>query len=108
MIDVAKYGPWAVIPGGSEGVGASMAHALGKGGFNIVLLARKQGPLDEVAQSIRAKHGVQVRTLSVDLNRTDAIDQVRKVTDDIDVGLVIYNAGAAHRVGFFLDGTLDD
>jgi short-subunit dehydrogenase len=36
------------------------------------------------------------------------LDRIREVTDDIDIGLLVYNAGAAHRTGAFLDGTLDD
>jgi len=42
---VERYGPWAVIAGGSEGVGVSFARALATEGVNLVLLARKPGPL---------------------------------------------------------------
>ncbi|KZS58719.1 SDR family NAD(P)-dependent oxidoreductase [Mycobacterium ostraviense] len=49
MPDVAKYGPWAVIAGGSEGVGAEFAKQLAGGGFNLVLIARKPGPLADTA-----------------------------------------------------------
>ncbi|TAL01327.1 MAG: SDR family NAD(P)-dependent oxidoreductase [Rhodospirillaceae bacterium] len=108
MIDTVKYGPWAVIPGGSEGVGAAFARKLGKAGINLVLIARKQGPLEEVARAIRAESGVQVRTLAIDLTRPDMLERVREVTDDVDVGLLVYNAGASHRTGDFLDGTIDD
>lgn len=45
-----KYGPWAVIAGGSEGVGESFAHMLAAAGINLVLLAHRQGPLDQLAQ----------------------------------------------------------
>ena len=50
-----KYGPWAVIAGGSEGVGASFAHQLGAAGINLVLIARKPGPLEATAQEVRAR-----------------------------------------------------
>jgi len=40
MIDVAKYGPWAVIAGGSEGVGAEFAVQLARAGLNLVLIAQ--------------------------------------------------------------------
>lgn len=49
MTDVAKYGPWAVIAGGSEGVGAEFAKRLAGDGFNLVLVARKPSPLDDTA-----------------------------------------------------------
>jgi short-subunit dehydrogenase len=107
-MDPMKYGPWAVIPGGSESLGASFANIIAGSGINIVLISRKQAPLGEVAAGLRERHGVEVRTLSLDLVRDDMLDRVREVTDDIDVGLVVYNAGAAHRTGPFLEGTLED
>jgi hypothetical protein len=108
MITSDRHGPWAIVVGGSEALGASFAHKIGEAGINVVLVARKPEPLEAVAESVRAAHGVEVRTLSLDLARADMLDRIREVTDDVDIGLVIYNAGAAHRTGAFLDGTLDD
>jgi short-subunit dehydrogenase len=103
-----KYGPWALIPGGSEGVGAAFARKLGRQGLNLVLLARKPGPLEEVAAEVRAESGVEVRTLAMDLTAPDMLERIRAVTDDIEVGLVVYNAGAAHRIRPLHDGSLED
>jgi len=108
MIDRQKYGPWAVIAGGSEGVGASFAQQIAATGINLVLMARKPGPLEQLAQDIRADYGVQVRTMQVDLRSPEILDQVRAVTDDLDVGLLVYNAGDAAGVKPFLDRTLDE
>lgn len=107
-IDSGKYGPWAVVAGGSEGIGACIALALARAGIHIVLVARKVAPLEEVASGIRAETGVEVRTLVLDLTADDMLDRIRAVTDDIDVGLLIYNAGAAHCTGAFLDAPLED
>jgi len=107
-IDTQKYGPWAVIAGGSEGIGSCMADDLARAGINLVLIARKAEPLEEVARDLRARTGVEVRTLSLDLTDAKLLEQVRTVTDDIDVGLLVYNAGASHRTGPFLDWALDD
>ena len=93
MIDPQYYGPWAVIAGGSEGVGAGFADELSKIGINLVLIARKPGPLEETAAKARA-NGVEVRTLALDLLVPDALDQIKAVTDDVEVGLLIFNAGA--------------
>lgn len=108
MIDAAKYGPWAVIPGGSEGIGPSLAEELAKVGINSVLIARKPEPLEAAATDIRARYGVEVRTLALDLTAPDMLDRVRAVTDDIEVGLLAYNAGASLRTGPFIDWALDD
>jgi uncharacterized protein len=48
MITENRYGPWAVIAGGSEGVAASFAHKLAGVGMNLVLVARRSAPLDKL------------------------------------------------------------
>ncbi|MDV3208324.1 MAG: SDR family NAD(P)-dependent oxidoreductase, partial [Rhodococcus ruber] len=77
MIDVKQYGPWAVIAGGSEGVGSAFADELSKAGLNLVLIARKPGPLEETAEKVRG-NGVEVRTLALDLLADDAVEQLRR------------------------------
>ncbi len=104
MID--SYGPWAVIAGGSEGVGAAFAHRLADAGLNLVLIARKPGPLAETAEAVRAK-GVEVRTLELDLVSPDPLKKVREVTDGLDVGLLVFNAGANSYGHEFVTGDLD-
>lgn len=106
MLDTTKYGPWAVIAGGSEGVGASFAHQLADAGINLLLIARKPGPLETTAAQVRAK-GVEVRTLELDLLAPGALKTIRSVTDRLDVGLVIFNAGANSYGHEFVTSDLD-
>ncbi|WP_098105568.1 SDR family NAD(P)-dependent oxidoreductase [Novosphingobium sp. PC22D] len=101
-MDIAKYGPWALVVGGSEGVGAAFARMLAADGFKLVLVARKPAPLDELAEELRGA-GAEVRTVSVDLARPDALERVRAATDGIEVGLLIYNAGANNTRGRFVE-----
>jgi len=103
-----QYGPWGLILGGSEGVGASFARQLGQHGANLVLAARNPGPLNAVAHQVRAESGIEVVTLPVDLSAADAIEQVRRVTDALEIGLLIYNAGAQRHVAEFLDEPFED
>jgi short-subunit dehydrogenase len=49
----ATYGPWALVAGGSEGLGAAFAHDLARRGLNLVLVARRPGPLEQTAELIR-------------------------------------------------------
>ncbi|MFB9930578.1 SDR family NAD(P)-dependent oxidoreductase [Amycolatopsis halotolerans] len=102
---VEKYGPWAVIAGGSEGVGASFAHQLAEAGINLVLIARKPAPLAETAAAVRAR-GVEVLTVQVDLLDPDALSTIREVTDGLEIGLLIFNAGANSYGHEFVTGDL--
>lgn len=101
-MNLERYGPRALIVGGSEGIGAEAARQLAGAGFGVVLVARSPEPLDDLAAELRDS-GASVRTLSVDLARVDALDQVRTATDDLDIGLLFYNAGANSVRGAFVD-----
>jgi short-subunit dehydrogenase len=103
LIDSAKYGPWAVIAGGSEGTGACFAREIAAAGINLVLVARRQAPLEAIAAEIRDSYQVEVRTLVLDLNSADAADKMAEATSDLDVGLYVSNAGAEAGGRHFLD-----
>lgn len=101
-----RYGPWALVAGASEGVGASLADQLAARGLNLVLVARNEPLLREVAGQVAARHGVEVRPLALDL--TDAGTATRIAAEGVDIGLVIYNAGAANRTTTFLEDSVED
>jgi short-subunit dehydrogenase len=116
-LDRAQYGPWAFIAGGSEGVGESFARRLAEAGINLVLAARRAQPLQALADDLRRRHGVEVRTVAVDLCAPDLVSQVRAATDDVEVGFLVYNAGSGNPIdnidperplGDFLDRPLSD
>ncbi|WP_182347144.1 SDR family NAD(P)-dependent oxidoreductase [Tomitella gaofuii] len=106
MIEKDYYGPWAVIAGGSEGVGPAYARLLAEAGIGVVLIARKPGPLEETAAAVRAAGG-EARTIAVDLLADDALEKIRAVTDGLDVGLFVFNAGAGSYAGEFVTSDLD-
>src|SRR3954468_19912858 len=103
---VQKYGSWAVIAGGSEGLGAAFADQLTDAGLGVVLLGRKVEPLEEEAARLRS-NGAQVRTLSVDLSADDLTGRVSSLTDELDVGLLVYNAGSNSYGAEFVEGDLE-
>ena len=104
---VDRYGPWALVVGASDGVGAAYARAMADRGLDVVLLARRQGLLDEVAAAIRADTGVDARTVAVDLVADDAMATIIAATADLDVGMVMYNAGADPYYEPFLANPVD-
>jgi short-subunit dehydrogenase len=98
----SRYGPWAVVAGASEGIGASFSKKLAKRGLDLVLIARRAEPLEELADGIRKQYRVDVRTASLDLGADDVVDRMREATESLDVGLFIYNA-AYSPIGAFID-----
>jgi uncharacterized protein len=102
------YGPWAVIAGGSDGVGAAFARGLAARGMNLVLVARRAEVLDDCAAAITAEHPVRVRTVVADLAVDSALADLERATADLEVGILVYNAGSDTRSAEFLDRTLAD
>jgi short-subunit dehydrogenase len=94
-----QYGPWAVVAGASEGVGASLARQLGDRGVNVVLVARRETALAEVAADV----STDTRTVVLDLSLPNAHDELAAATAALDVGLFVYNAGADPYVSQFLE-----
>ncbi|HYX98035.1 MAG TPA: SDR family NAD(P)-dependent oxidoreductase, partial [Mycobacterium sp.] len=107
MTFASKYGPWAVVAGASDGVGAAFAEGLAQRGVNVVLVARRLPLLDEVAAGIADRTGVQTRTLAIDLAEHDAASQVASATADIEVGFLVYCAGADPNFEPFLANSIE-
>ena len=99
---VERYGPWAVVAGASEGIGASFSQKLAARGMNLVLIARRSAPLEILAAELRAQHGVEVRVRALDLGSPEAVENLSSATEGLDVGLLIYNA-AYSPIGAFID-----
>lgn len=104
----AKYGPWALIAGASEGTGAAFARQLAAHGLNLILVARREGPLDALADEIHATHpATQIITATIDLSKKDAAERMMQVATGRDVGLLILNAGADDNGSQFLDADVE-
>jgi short-subunit dehydrogenase len=103
----ARYGPWAVIAGASEGIGRAFAHALAARGVDLLLIARRPGPLEAEAHLLRRRHRVQVVTAPLDLGRPDLAQAYTAAVDGRDVGLLIYNA-CASTIAPFVETPLAD
>lgn len=103
-----RYGPWALIAGASEGIGASFAQRIASSGVNVVLVARRSEPLEELAHEIRHSTHAEVRTAALDLTSSTLLDDLEPVVCDIDIGLLVYNAGAVHGARCFVDRPVED
>ncbi|MCG8536731.1 MAG: SDR family NAD(P)-dependent oxidoreductase [Pseudomonadales bacterium] len=101
-----QYGPWALVAGASEGVGKAFAEALAGHGVNVVLLARRESVLQQVAQELERAHGVQTRVLALDLAAADAAGDVTAAVADLQMGFFVYCAGADSEFKPFLDSPI--
>jgi uncharacterized protein len=90
-----RYGAWALVAGASEGLGAAFAKALAQRGMNLVLLARRRGLLDALAEGIRQRSSVQVQCFETDLGMPEYSGELQSVLADRDIGIAVYNAAYA-------------
>ena len=104
-ITAAKYGPWALITGGTSGIGKAFAEQLAEKGLNLVLVARRQQLLDKISKEISEKHSVEVLGLKADLSDPASIEFVKEATEKLEIGLFIPNA-AVENHGEFVDGNM--
>lgn len=101
-----KYGKWALVTGASKGLGLEFARQCAERGLNIVLVARSTELLNEEADNISKTYGVETLTIPLDLSREDILDAITPVTDSLEIGMLINNAGV-EKVGPFLSHTLE-
>ncbi|MGN6429735.1 MAG: SDR family NAD(P)-dependent oxidoreductase [Gaiellaceae bacterium] len=89
----------AVVTGGSSGIGAAITRALARRGWQLVLLARNEERLRDVADEVRAEHAV------CDVGDRKRVEQVAAEIRERhpEIGLLVNNAGIPGRGGGFLD-----
>jgi len=121
-----KYGPYALVAGGSDGLGAEFAEGIARRGVNLVLIARNEERLRATAARIAAAHGVDVIPVAADMAdfegvarrlgalKTGALktralkDGAQDVeTRPLEIGLLVYDAAFA-PIGPFADAAPDD
>ncbi len=98
----SRYGPWAIVAGASEGLGAAFAKQLAAREMNLLLIARQEELLSSVAEDIQHQHKIEVRCLTQDLADTGLAQILQEATVDLEIGIVIYNA-AYVPTGRFID-----
>ncbi len=105
-MDFEITGKKALVCGASKGMGKSCAQLLAKEGVDLVLVARNESALTEVAESLRNTHGVEVNTMSADLSKPDGRKKVLAACPDPDI--LIHNGGWPETDGDFRQWTRDD
>ena len=96
QIDKKRFGPWALVTGASSGIGKEFARQIAASGINVVLVARRDALLAELGRAISQEFGVEYRALAMDLSREGFITGLADATRDLDIGLVVSNAGTGN------------
>lgn len=102
---IDRYGPWALIAGASEGLGEAFARALARRGLNLILIARREDKLRNLASDLAAQYKIDVHPLALDLADAELPERLRAGVGEREVNLLIYNAAYSH-VGAFLEQSL--
>jgi short-subunit dehydrogenase len=92
-LDKGQFGPWALVTGASSGIGKEFTRQIAASGINVVLVARREALLQEVGRSIAADFKVDYRVLAMDLSQEGFLERLTRDTNDLDIGLVVSNAG---------------
>ena len=98
-----RYGPWALVAGASVGIGAEFCRQIAAEGVNVVLVSRSVGTLETLADELRTAHGVETRVAGVDLAVPGAESELFAAADGLEIGLLVFNAGADSLNTYFLD-----
>lgn len=100
-------GKWALVTGASSGFGMDFARLLAARGAQLVLVARRAAPMQELAGELAAHYGSVAVIEPLDLTAPDAPEQLKARLDarGISIDLLVNNAGYG-VYGSFLDQPL--
>lgn len=97
---LTKFGTWAIVTGASSGIGKEFAYQLAQKGFNLILLARRNHILQNIAEDLISKYSIKVKYQSIDLSKEIDIEVLENISFQLDIGLLVSNAGDG-RMGTF-------
>jgi uncharacterized protein len=85
--DSNNTGPYALIAGGSKGIGYAIGEALAKRGYNLILVARNLDTLQAAKAKLERAYAVQVQVLSYDLSKENAATDIARWCTNNDIPL---------------------
>lgn len=97
-LNLTRYGKWAVVTGGTDGIGKAYARELAKRGLNIIIISRSREKLEKTAQEIEKDFKVNTFTVVADFSGHDKgiYDYISKQILDKEIGILINNVGCMY------------
>ncbi len=94
----------ALITGASSGIGLEFARVFAAEKNNLVLVARSEDKLNELAAELTSKYGIAVKVIAADLSKVDEVQKVYDTckTENIEIEYLVNNAGFG-TYGFFVE-----
>jgi len=97
-LDVKKLGDWALVTGGTDGIGKGFCMELAKKGMNIILVSRSKSKLEAVAQEIQEKYKVKTKIIDIDFTKDkNARERIESEIKDMRVGVLVNNVGMSYE-----------
>jgi len=107
-IDTTFSRPYALIAGGSKGIGYALAEAWAKRNYNLILIARHWDSLSSAKHKLEAAYGVHVELLSYDLSREESATEIAQWCIERNIPLkALCNVAGAGGARDYLSTTLD-
>jgi len=107
-IDTTFSRPYALIAGGSKGIGYALAEAWAKRNYNLILIARHWDSLSSAKHKLESAYGIHVELLSYDLSREESATEIAKWCIDRSIPLkALCNVAGAGGARDYLSTTLD-
>ncbi|XP_001650279.2 hydroxysteroid dehydrogenase-like protein 1 [Aedes aegypti] len=99
---VRRYGKWAVITGGSNGIGLQYARFFAQKGLNVAIIAINDEQLEQTSKEIQQQYGVQVKKIPIDFSEGFGVYKlIEEKLINMEIGVLVNNVGITHDKAYF-------
>ncbi|KAF7695285.1 testosterone 17-beta-dehydrogenase 3 [Silurus meridionalis] len=93
-----SMGKWAVITGGSGGIGKAYAEEFARLGLNVVIISRSKEKLDKSARDIEIKMDRSIMVIAADFTKDNIYENIKETIKDLDIAVLVNNVGILQNV----------
>ncbi|XP_013784109.2 inactive hydroxysteroid dehydrogenase-like protein 1 [Limulus polyphemus] len=104
--DFKRYGSWAVVTGGTDGIGKAYCREFAKRGLNIIIISRSLDKLKTTAEELEKDFGVATGIIQADFTEIsrDLYTEIKEQLEDKEIGILVNNVGVMYDYpSYFLE-----